>query len=298
MPMKFNTFSIVVGNDACNARCDFCVAKMTEQLNLSCRQVDRIDRIFNIACRLADKADVTTALLTSKGEPTLFPNQITEYLIGLEGHNFPLVELQTNGLDFIKNKDKWSSILPDWRYHGLTTIALSIVHYDNEMNKRIYCNDDQGYRFSYPDLTKTIDFLVDLGFSIRLNCIGIKGYIDSVEEIENLLNFARKYPKKKLQVTWRPVQLPEASRSDKVAKRTRELEIDSNSQNLISIWAQLSGRVLHKLPHGAIVYDIDGQNFCLSNCLTIQPDLDEVRQVIYVDGGIIYDWQYAGAIIL
>ena len=74
--MKFRTFSIVVGNNACNAKCDFCVAKMTDQVNFKCKDIDH--RVFNVACSLADKAGVTTALLTSKGEPTLFP---IKYLI-------------------------------------------------------------------------------------------------------------------------------------------------------------------------------------------------------------------------
>ncbi len=293
--MKFNTFSVVVGDGSCNARCDFCVAKMTDQFNLSCRGID--NRVFDIACRLAEKSDVTTALLTGKGEPTLFHEEISCYLKILNKY-FPIIELQTNGLLFLKNKEEWVRRLTSWKSLGLTTVALSIVHYEDNMNKRIYCDDGSRYRFNYPNLIDTINFITDLGLSVRLNCIGIDGYIDSVNEINALLSFANVGCKKKMQVTWRPVQMPEHSRDDKVATRTRELEISDTRVYEISRYFAEIGTVLHKLPHGAIVYDVYGQNFCLSNCLTIATDPEEVRQIIYVDGRIIYDWQYEGAIIL
>lgn len=304
--MKFGTFSVVVGNEACNARCDFCVAKMTEQLGLKCGEINR--RVFDIACRLADKADVTTALLTGKGEPTLFPDQISDYLVGLEQHNFPLIELQTNGLVFLKDKTKtsgyktkWVSQLTYWRGLGLTTVALSIVDYTNPMNQLIYCNDGAKIGPEYPDLTETILFLVrSCGLSVRLNCIGIAGGIDSVRGLQGLLRYVQGFQDDghDLQLTWRPVQMPRDSRSDKVAYRTRELQVSQERINSIQSWADAVGTVLYKLPHGATVYDIKGQNLCLSNCLTIQPDLDEIRQIIYVDGHIRYDWQHRGAIIL
>ena len=53
------------------------------------------------------------------------------------------------------------------------------------------------------------------------------------------------------------------------------------------------------LPHGAEVYDVAGQNVCISNCLTIEPDTDNLRQIIvFPDGHIRYDWNYEGAILL
>jgi hypothetical protein len=54
-----------------------------------------------------------------------------------------------------------------------------------------------------------------------------------------------------------------------------------------------------ELVHGAIVYDLHGQNICLTNALTIEPRSDEIRQLIFFpDGHLRYDWQYKGAIIL
>jgi hypothetical protein len=59
------------------------------------------------------------------------------------------------------------------------------------------------------------------------------------------------------------------------------------------------GHQLMKLIHGGVVYDVDGQNVCLSNSLTIDPNTEELRQLIFFpDGHLRYDWQYEGAILL
>ncbi len=60
-----------------------------------------------------------------------------------------------------------------------------------------------------------------------------------------------------------------------------------------------NGAELMRLMHGAIVYDVDGQNICFSTCLTPDPSLKELRQLIFFpDGHLRYDWQYPGAILL
>jgi hypothetical protein len=55
-----------------------------------------------------------------------------------------------------------------------------------------------------------------------------------------------------------------------------------------------------ELSHGAIVYDIDGQNVCVSNCLnTDAVDLGNIRNLIFFpDGHLRYRWDKKGAIIL
>ena len=65
-------------------------------------------RNFRIACRLAERCGVTTAMLTGKGEPTLFPEQITKYLEVLGEFRFPLVELQTNGIRLAEQVDVYA----------------------------------------------------------------------------------------------------------------------------------------------------------------------------------------------
>lgn len=44
---------------------------------------------------------------------------------------------------------------------------------------------------------------------------------------------------------------------------------------------------------------VDGQNLCVSTCLTLDPQEPELRQIIFwPNGRLTYDWQYQGAILL
>jgi hypothetical protein len=67
----------------------------------------------------------------------------------------------------------------------------------------------------------------------------------------------------------------------------------------MEMFLNYNGHKLMKLIHGGVVYDYEGQNVCLSNSLTIDPNTEELRQLIFFpDGHLRYDWQYEGAILL
>ena len=161
--MKIQTFSIVAGSKACNAGCPFCVSRMTG-LELDAKEPKVNWRNFHKACRLAQMNNVTTALITGKGEPTIFPKQITRFLMEMdEGeYNFPFIELQTNGL--LIADGKCDSELQAWYDFGMTTIAISLVHWEQDRNQEVY-------RFrgkNHYDLPALITKLKKIGFSIRM----------------------------------------------------------------------------------------------------------------------------------
>jgi len=80
-------------------------------------------RNLKIACMLAEKSGATTCLITGKGEPTLYPDLITEYIEAVND-TFPFIELQTNGINLKKIKEE---TLRRWYGLGLTTVCLSAV---------------------------------------------------------------------------------------------------------------------------------------------------------------------------
>ena len=104
--MKFKMFSVVVGTESCIASCPFCVSgvKPNEE-NLKERKISW--RNLKIAGNLANRSGIDTVMLTSRGEPTLFPEQITEYLKHLKEFQFPFVELQSNCIPISLNKEKY-----------------------------------------------------------------------------------------------------------------------------------------------------------------------------------------------
>src|ERR1700733_442661 len=162
MNQDIQTFSIVAGSLACNARCPFCVAPMTPANGLGTKEPTVNWRNFRKAARYAANGRCQTAMITSKGEPTIFPEQITKFLQELVPYDFPVIEMQTNGLLIAEGKKVTDQHLKDWYDLGLTTVAISVVHYEAAKNKEVYTP----HRPSYIDLPALIQKLHSFGFSV------------------------------------------------------------------------------------------------------------------------------------
>lgn len=290
--MKYHTFCIVAGSLACNAACPWCVAGMTPKNDVSDTKVPDIDEAsFARACRLAELSGLDTARITSKGEPTIFPDQVTRYLELLQPWRFPFIEMQTNGILIARRKRVTDKHLADWARLGLTHICISVVSSDPERNRLNYTPKDK----EYIDLPGLIKDLHSFGFNVRLTVIMQRGDIDSAESLKNFLAFARE--NRVEQVTALPVNKPTSSRDGELYDAAVKAALTPEQLHDIHAFAA-TGVVLSTLPWGAKIYDIGGQNVCLSSCLTTSPDVNESRQLIFLPPGrITSDWQYEGALI-
>lgn len=290
--MKVQTFTIVAGSEACNAVCPYCVSRMTPDYDLDERLPEVNWRNFELGCRFAKDSGVTTVLLTGKGEPTLFPDQLTAFMEALQPFAFPFLELQTNGLAIADGRPVTDAHLRRWYELGLTTLALSVVHWEAAENAPIYRP-----KGSYPDLAALVEKLHGFGFSVRVTAMLVKGIIDTVEEVEKLVDWCRAHDVE--QCTVRAITRP-----DEVADETVGRWVDAHRppESLVGRLRDAfdaRGTRLLELVHGAVVYDVKGQNFCLSNCLTRSADAERIRQLIFFpDGHLRYDWQHPGAILL
>jgi len=291
--MKFKMFSVIVGSEACIADCQFCVSgeKATKE-NLDDIEINW--RNLKIAANLANRSNVDTVMLTSRGEPLLFPNQISEYLRNLKEFKFPFIELQTNGILIAQNKEKYEQYLKNWYDDGLTTIAISVVSNKSEINKKNYmCNGND-----YIDLPNLIDYLHELKFSIRLTCICCKDMMDNRDKVKEFIGFARQ--NKVEQVTLRPV-------NDEYRRETTKLWIEENkltdeNKEDIKGYLEENGTKLLEIERIGTVYDVDGQNVLLSMPLTKytrNTDPENLRNLIFFqDGHIRYEWEMEGGILL
>lgn len=290
--MRIQTLSILAGNAACNASCPFCVSKMTPTRGTACREPRVNWRNFRKACAYAKTLGVTTAMITGKGEPTLFPDQITAYLNAMKEFDFPFIELQTNGIA-IAGDETFEKRLKQWYALGLTTVSISVVHYAAEKNKEVYLPNRQ----TYPNLPRLIKLLHQNGLLVRLAAILANGFIDSEEELRKLIQFARENEVE--QLTLRPVNKPKESTNEQTASWVDQHALTEKQYREIRGYLEKKGVLLMKFNYGAVVYDIDGQNVCLTNCLTADDTEDNVRHLIFFpDGRLYYDWQYKGAILL
>lgn len=290
--MQIQTFSIVTGTAACNAKCPFCVSRMTG-LEEYRKPIPTNWRNFDIACRLAIQAGATTAMLTGKGEPTLWPNLIIEYLEKLN-NRFPIIELQTNGIR-IADSSITDETLLKWYELGLTTIAISVCHYDPKRNKEIYLP----HKEEYPDLSLLIDKLHKFGFTVRLVTVMLNTYIDSLQEAQKMINFARANAVE--QLTLLPVNNPEDTQDEKASNYVTNYKIPTSRIEDIENGLVLFGaKETLKLPHGATIYDVNGQNVCFNFCLSREPDdMTQLRNLIFFpEGRLRHRWDLQGSIIL
>ncbi len=292
MTLKAQTLSVVVGTEACNAQCPFCVGKMNHSVGVT-KSINW--RNFERTLMLCDKAEISTALLTGKGEPTLYPDQISSYLNVLN-KRMPFNELQTNGIRLPSLID--NGTVRGWYNSGLTTMCISVVHYNRKANASIYSKD-------YPRLTDLIKDLHDIGLSVRLSVVCIQEYIDSPQMIYKMIDFAKDMEVE--QLTFRPAIQSEELKDTEAQKWVNNhifpaFHFDYNIASVIVDQRNKGAKkavLLRKLIHGGEVYDINGQNVCFTNCMTLKPDTNELRQIIfYPDGHLRYDWGYKGAILL
>lgn len=290
--MKIQTLSIVVGSNACNARCPYCVSKLTGALRANTKSNIIKYRNLKKTLLLARQSGVTTVLLTGKGEPTLFPEEISLYLDYLEKFDFPLIELQTNGISL---KDIPDQTLQDWYRAGLNTICLSAADYDSQGNEEIFGTDI--------NLWENVERLHEIGFSVRISCVMVKDHIDSVKELLCFVNRCKEEGVE--QFTARPVcnisfnsLKTDCPTQLSVYNWIENHSITEKSHLEMFNYIDTHGTKLLELAHGAVVWDYQGQNVSLSNCLTRSSNPDDMRQLIFFpDGHLKYDWEKEGAII-
>jgi len=288
--VKIQTCSVVVGNEACNADCPFCVGKMTTSVMKDVCPIN--ERNFLKTCELMRICGTTTVLFTGKGEPTLFPDQITQYLTLMIPYNFPFIELQTNGIMLYGAKLP----LKKWYNLGLTTVAVSLFDASGVLERKLF--DRSNAPDDYETLVKMLHVA---GLQARASCVMLNGGVDGVESLKRFLERCREY--KFDQVTLRPMAVPNMLRTGSESERRadwckshalKECDIEA-----VTNFVRTEGTKIMTLPHGAQVFDYDGQNICLTDCLTESPDSDNLRQIIYYpDGRLTYSWQHEGARLL
>ena len=91
--MLIQTLSIICGTRGCDARCPYCVSKMTPSQGVGVEEQEPNWRNFEIANRYARDNGVSTILITGKGEPTLYPDQVSAFLEHLAPWPYPFIEL-------------------------------------------------------------------------------------------------------------------------------------------------------------------------------------------------------------
>lgn len=287
LEQKLYTFAVVAGTRACDARCQCCISKMTPPRGMTLKEEPIVWNRFTDAFNYAKQGEAETMMITGKGEALLFPWQITDYLNttkkleGESGFRFRTREMQTNGIKIQEKPDVFDPLLTKWKQAGFDTMSLSIVHYEEEANRKFYIP----YKDSYINLAGLIQRIHDHDIKVRLSCIFIKGNIDSPEKVVELIDFSRHHHVDEL--TIRSVTKPEKSENKKVYNwvAANEISIDKRAQIVSLMWR--IGKAIGAFPWGAVVFDVKGQNVCLTNCITPDNIIGTHRQLVFFPSGII-----------
>jgi len=293
--MKISTLSLVVGDGRCNASCPYCISRMTgkEEVERTVQNADYDPVRFHKACMLAEKTGCTTALITGKGEPTLYPGTILNYTVmAYREFHIPIIELQTNGR--LLHQSNYWSWLSSWKKAGLDRIAVSVVHYDDAINNKFMF----GGR-AYSDLGHLMKIIKSEGFSRRITVTLVKGGIDTPKKVYNMIAWAAITGVEQLSFGWLANPDPESiTETHQWVK-----EHDFSDRQKIDIRNEIEERGVKLLDLGdwGEVFDIEGVSVCLRKCLQ-EPGAGgygEIRQLIYYPSGrITYSWTQKGAILL
>lgn len=286
MKPYIQTYSVIAGTTICNANCPFCISKITPKLGMDKKLIPLNYRNLIKGGKLAKEWGASTALITGKGEPTLYPEQVTNIIKTMDKDClFNLIELQTNGILILKQKEYYKN----WYDIGLTTVAISAVDFKLELNKEVYSND-------YNNLKSIISFLHEIGITVRLTIMLVKNGIDSINKFKELINFCKE--NKVEQLTVRDIYKFDSIPLELIDSFNKYKIWYGGFEQYIRKELEENGTKISSLIHGASVYDYKRQNICVSNCLTQSGD-NNIRQLIYFpDGHIRYDWQYEGAILI
>lgn len=156
---KFPLFINIV--NVCNAKCDFCVNQ--------CSDIGIIN-IKELQYFLDSYSTIISKISLSGGEPLLYFNNLKKLLVMLKRYNID-ISINTNGYFLKKYINKLNKF-------SLSSIQVSRHHYDDEINNKIF-------------KLKTINFYdlknIKSKNKIVINCLLIKGYIDSCEEVVKFL---------------------------------------------------------------------------------------------------------------
>jgi hypothetical protein len=266
---------------------------------------------FDKACRYVSHTEdrpAQTALITGRGEPTLYPGHLGMIINRLD-KVFPCIELQTNGI--LYKKLAWE----EWKLYGLNTISISVASLDDTINNEAM---EIKKGFSARDCIKT---LAEMGFTLRVSyqltlkdspyywnnnqvvkrCNARDWFYDTIMDAKSL---------GAQQITFRRVGLPEAITQNKEAyywvkefgdiHDYSEVFTGGGDPGLGKRHAgplPALGKKISTYHWGGMIYDVNGMSVCIAECLTEDPSTFEPRSWIFDGRNLRYSWQYEGAII-
>lgn len=180
------TISVLPIAMACQASCRFCFSKTSVSSEFKGRIGDWA-RIKSVLSQ-AKKAGAKRAVITGGGEPTLLESAQLHRLIEECSKSFDKVVLISNAYVLAKmTAHERLSTLQRWDNAGLSILAVSRHHNDNDKNAHIMGVDTQTEL-----IAKTFNDNRDAlaGMTLRLICVIQKDGVATLQDVEDYLSWA------------------------------------------------------------------------------------------------------------
>lgn len=282
---KIYSVSALVGNGACNAKCNFCSGKY---LRPQARENQNYTKNLEAAIKLSARYGGWSLSLTGSGEPTCDPDALTKALevynkCANQGAYFPNVNLFTNGILF-GDENFCDKYLNTWRELGLNNIAISIHSVDEKEQAAVYNLK------SYPPLEQIVSNIKAHGLGIRATLLLRKNGVDDSARYENAVKTL--IDKGIDNITSWPVGNPDGTRNEYTPSRWGIFGIKK--------WLHHNAKLCHGHVWGGGVYDYKGNILRITDYVTKHnPNKDFVRQlVVFQDGTVAYSWIREGALCM
>lgn len=265
--------TISIPGTHCNKSCPYCISKITPDVSfndlLYMRNLKKVKEFARIA-------NVSSVLITGKGEPTL--NKKFLEIVAREMNNFPL-ELQTNGLVF--NKPNWNHFLYDIGFNNISISLDFIKEYPEDTLKRIKIFFDDNSRMA----DMTIRLAINITDHVPEEYLDINFYVDlcsqyNVSQIifRNIVNPGYINHKNKY--------------SDWINDNTKMKKYFEILNSFLKIVNKGDAYIIRNTKFGMSVYDYKGLSIALSNyCIQETNNTNDIRSLIYqVDGHLYMSW--------
>lgn len=270
--MKAQNLTISVPNRGCDKACGYCISKITGELktdeSLFLRNMPKVKRI-------AESANVSSILITGKGEPTLNPGAIDFIVETFK--DYP-IEIQTNGIAMLRNFSKYRTVIPP-----INVIAFSI--------------DSPDQLYSYK---RMFNYLHDSGVVVRITLNSNNLFRNWAAK--DMISFCEAFGVRQLSI--RKLTVPNYVDSIKLdtagEKAVTWIKENGDDSLYVSLQNDLkTKRLIRKLPFGALVYDYDGISvIAFEYCIQDENDGENIRSLIYQEDGHLYtSWDTPASIL-
>jgi organic radical activating enzyme len=281
--MRAQNLTISVPYEGCDKNCPYCVSKMTgypkSSHTLMARNINKVKR-------LAHAAQVTSVLITGKGEPCM-DRELLQSIVS-EFKAYP-VELQTNGCILsvtrahlhspTSNEDAVARLFRA----GLNVLALSLDVLED-------------FR-SFNDL---LSHAREVGLVTRVT-LNLTDMIPADTPLRTVLDLCEENCVD--QLTFRKITTPNYIVDTKEAyEAKRWIASHTNDEQFDRMmWEvkELGHHVVRNLPYGAVVYDIDGIAVTgFDYCVQDTNNNEDIRSLIFMEDGHVYtSWNSKASIL-